>query len=67
MIVLPWWLSGSESACQCFKHWFNPLVGKPLKKEVAMHSSVLASIPWTEEPGGLEFIRLQKSWACFSH
>ena len=26
----------------------------PLEKEVATHSSVLASrIPWTEEPGGL--------------
>ena len=30
-------------------HWADPL-----EKEVATHSSVLASrIPWTEEPGGL--------------
>ena len=27
----------------------------PLEKEMATHSSVLASeIPWTEEPGGLQ-------------
>ena len=27
----------------------------PLKKEMAIHSSILAwEIPWTEEPGGLE-------------
>ena len=25
---LPWWLSGRESACQCRRHGFNPLVRK---------------------------------------
>ena len=35
----------------------------PLKKEMATHSSIIAwEIPWTEEPGGLQFMRLQKSW-----
>ena len=30
----------------------------PLEKGMAAHSSVLAwSIPWTEEPGGLQFMR----------
>ena len=34
----------------------------PLKEEMATHSSVLAwEIPWTEKPGGLQFIGLQKS------
>ena len=34
----------------------------PLEKEVATHSSILARrIPWTEEPGGLQSIELQKS------
>ena len=29
----------------------------PLEKEVATHFSILAwKIPWTEEPGGLQFI-----------
>ena len=27
-IVLPWWLSGKESACQCRRHGFDPWVGK---------------------------------------
>ena len=33
----------------------------PLEKEIAIHSSILAwEIPWTEEPGGLQFMRLQR-------
>jgi len=29
----------------------------PLEKEMATHSSILAwRIPWTEEPGGLQFM-----------
>ena len=32
-----------------------------LEKEMATHSSVLAwEIPWTEEPGGLQYMRLQR-------
>ena len=31
-----------------------------LEKEMATHSSMLAwEIPWTEEPGGLQFVVLQ--------
>ena len=34
----------------------------PLEKEMATHSSLLAwEISWTEEPGGLQSIGLQKS------
>ena len=32
----------------------------PLEKEMATHSSILAGIPWTEEPGGLQSMGLQK-------
>ena len=33
----------------------------PLKKEMATHSSVLAwEITWTEEPGGLQFMGVQR-------
>jgi len=33
-----------------------------LEKEVATHSSILTwKIPWTEEPGGLQFMGLQES------
>ena len=35
----------------------------PLKEGMATHSSILAwRIPWTEEPGGLQFHRVKKSW-----
>ena len=34
----------------------------PLKEEMATRSSILAwRIPWTEEPGGLQSMGLQKS------
>ena len=34
----------------------------PLEQEMATHSSILAwRIPWTEEPGGLQSMGLQKS------
>ena len=34
----------------------------PLEKEMATHSNILAwEFPWTEEPGGLQSIGLQKS------
>ena len=36
-------------------HWEDPL-----EKEMATHSSILAwQIPWTEEPGRLQFVGLQ--------
>ena len=35
---------------------------EPLEKEMAIHSSILTwEIPWTEEPGGLQSVGLQKS------
>ena len=33
----------------------------PLEKEMVLHSSILAwRIPWTEEPGGLQFMGSQR-------
>ena len=33
----------------------------PLKKEMAVHSSILAwRVPWTEEPGGLQSMESQR-------
>jgi len=33
----------------------------PLEKEMAIHSSILARrIPWTEKPGGPQFVGLQR-------
>ena len=38
-----------------------PVWEDPLEKEVATHSSILAwRIPWTEEPGGLQSMGLQR-------
>ena len=36
----------------------------PLQKEMATHFSI--QIPWTEEPGKLQFMELQKSWTWLS-
>ena len=52
---LPWWLSGKETTCQFREMQVQSLFQEdPLKKEMAIHSTMLAwEIPWTEEPGGL--------------
>ena len=54
---LPRWLCGKESACQCrFLGWEDAL-----EKELAVHSSIPAwEISWTEEPGGLQSVGLQR-------
>ena len=62
---LPRWLSGKESAFECRRHKrcrLDPWVGKiPPEEEMATHSRVLAwRIPWTEEPGGLQSMGLQR-------
>ena len=43
--------------------WVQPLGQEdPLKKEMATHASILDwEIPWTEEPGRLQFMGSQKS------
>ena len=39
-----------------------PELGRSPGEEMAIHSSILArEIPWTEEPGGLQPMGLQKS------
>ena len=45
------------------KTWVQSLGQEdPLEKEMATHFSIIAwKIPWTEESGGLESMRLQKS------
>ena len=44
------------------KLWVRSLSSEdPLEKDMATHSSILAwKIPWTEEPGRLQSIGLQK-------
>ena len=41
-------------------------LGRSLEKELATHSNILAwEVPWTEEPGRLESVRLQ-NWTQLS-
>ena len=57
----PQWLSGEESACNAGDMGSIPGSGRPLEKEMATHSSILAwRIPWTEESGRLQFMELQR-------
>ena len=59
------WLSGKESVCQCKEiqeTWVRSLGWEdPLKEEMATPCSILAwRIPWTEKPGELESMELQR-------
>ena len=64
-----------ELTCQCRRRKrcrFNPWVRKiALEEGMATHSSILAcSIPWTEEPGGLQSIgshRVRHYWRDSMH
>ena len=61
---LPWWLSGKEPACHCWRQKFDPWVRKihPLEEEMATHSSILVwEILWIEEPGGLQSMGSKES------
>ena len=57
--------SGKEHTCLCRRYkrrGFDPWVRKiPLEEGMATHTSILAwRIPWTEEPGGLQSMGLQR-------
>ena len=64
--------SGKELICQCRRHnrqgvwslrWEDPL-----QEEMATHSSILAwEIPWTEEPGRLQFMRSESRTRLSTH
>ena len=60
--MLPRWLSGKESACQLWRRGFNLWFGKiPLEKEMVTCSSILAwRAPWTEEPGMLQPMGMER-------
>ena len=42
---LPWWLSSTESFCQCRRCRFIPGWEVPLEKEIATYSSILTVNP----------------------
>ena len=52
---------GKESACSAGDLGSTLDWEDPLEKGIAPHSSILAwRIPWTEEPGGLQSMGLQR-------
>ena len=52
---------GKESACSEGDPGSIPGLEDPLEKQMATHSSILAwKISWTEEPGGLQSMGLQR-------
>ena len=53
---------GKEAACNAGHPGSIPGWEDPLEKGMPTHSSILAwSIPWTEEPGGLQSLGLKES------
>ena len=67
---LPRCCSGQVSICQCRRTRDRSSIagsGDPQEEEMATHSNILAwEIPWTEEPGGLQFMGYQRvghNWA----
>ena len=61
---LPWWLSSKEATCRAGATGDAGLIlGRedPLEEGMTTYSSTFAwRIPWTEEPGGLQSIGLQR-------
>ena len=61
MHMLPSWLSGKNSPVSAGAMGSIPGQKDPLEKEMATHSSILACrIPWSEEPGELQTMGLQR-------
>ena len=57
----PWGLDDKESACNAGDHVQSLGWEDPLEKEMAIPFSFLAQrISWTEEPGGLQSMGLQR-------
>ena len=65
---LPWCLSDKESTCNAEEAVGSLGQEDPPEKKMATHTSTLAwEIPWTEEPGGLQFMESQKSQTQLSN
>ena len=68
-VRLPWWLSGKEPTCNVRETRVWSLGWEDsLEQEVATRSGIpISRIPWTEEPGRLQSVDLQRvrcDWAC---
>ena len=58
------WVTNPPAVQEMQETWVqSPTQEDPLEEGMATHSSVLAwSIPWTEEPGGLQSTGSQRVW-----
>ena len=57
---LPLWLSSKNMPVNAGNTGLIPGSEHSLEKKMATHSGILAwRIPWTEEPGGLQSVKLQ--------
>ena len=67
--MLPRWLNGKNIYLPIQETWGQALGWEdPLEKEIATHSRILAwEITWTEEPGRLQSMELQKSQTQLSN
>ena len=65
---LPWWLKGKISTCNAGDAGSILGSARSPGEGMATHSSILAwEITRTEEPGGLQSIRLQRIWSDLAH
>ena len=63
-----WWLSGKESPCQCRRLRFDPWLGRSPGEGNGNPSNILDwEIPWTEEPGRLQSMLLQRVGRDWAH
>ena len=62
MGALPWWLSGKNLPANAGDTGLIPGFGRSSKEGKGTHSNILTweRNPWTEEPGGLQSVRLQR-------
>ena len=61
IIQIPGGSDGKESACNSGDPGLAQGWEDPLEKEMATHSSILAwEMPWTQEPGRLQLMGLQR-------
>ena len=60
-VCFPGGSDGKEPTCNAGDPGLIPGLEDPLEEEMATHSSILAwRIPWTEKPGRLQFMVLQR-------
>ena len=59
-VGFPMWLSGKKLPAKQEMQVQSLGWEDPLEKEMATHFSILAGIPQTEEPGGLQFLGSQR-------